>query len=113
MSLEGLDPGARKENEGIQGQLVMGRKGRKENMVLEDLREIEAIGALQVRMKEGQCTLAGDETPVPVCLAQRLYTKAMLLGPSTPPEGEGQTCSACQKDQSILPIILESMVIAL
>ena len=53
-----------------------------------------------------------DETPVPLNLAQRLSTKAMLLGPSTPQVGEGQTCSACQKHQSILHIILESMVIA-
>ena len=41
VQLEALAPRGRKENEGILERLVMGRKGRKGNMALEDLKETE------------------------------------------------------------------------
>ena len=78
--LEGLGPGARKENEGIQGQLAMGRKGRKARAALKELE------ATQVLRKEGQCTLAGEERCAPVCLAQRRCMMAMQQEQGQEPE---------------------------
>ena len=101
--LEGLDPRASQDHQGVQGHLAMPQEGRK------DLRDIKVIEALQVLKMEGQCTLAGDENPVPGCLVQRLSTKGMLLGPGTPALGEEQTCSVCQRTQSTPIHILDAV----
>ena len=52
---------------------------------------------LQFLVKEDQCTLAGEDSPLLVSQAQRWSIEAMLLGPSTRLVGEGQICSVCQE----------------